>query len=196
MAKGPQYRVPYRRRREKKTDYVLRRVLATAEHPRYVVRITNKNIIVQLVESEVEGDYVLTSAHSRELFDKYNWKASGNNLPASYLIGFISGFKAQELGIDRAYLDMGLQRATKGSRIFAVVKGANDAGLDVPINMDVVPEPERINGEFIEDYANSIEDPYRYEKLFSAYLRRGLLPEQMKNHFEDIKNQIKENFNE
>lgn len=196
MAKGPQYKVPYRRRRENKTDYELRRILATSDKPRFVVRITNKNVIVQIVKSEIEGDYVLISVHSRELHEKYNWKASGNNLPASYLIGLLAGFKSLELGIKEAYLDLGLRRATKGSRIFSVVKGANDAGLDVPINMDVVPEPDRINGQFIAEFAESIEDPYRYETLFSAYLRKGLLPEQIPNHFEDVKNQIRENFNE
>ena len=71
MAKGPRYRVQYRRRREKKTDYVARRILATSEHPRFVVRVSNKTIIVQLTKSELIGDIVLASSSSHELNTKF-----------------------------------------------------------------------------------------------------------------------------
>ena len=192
MAKGPSYRVPYRRRREKKTDYAARRVLATSERPRFVVRISNKGIIVQVTKSEIEGDYVLASTSSHEL-KGFGWKASGKSIPAAYLIGYIAGKKAQAEGIEEANLDMGLKRVTTGNKIFAVVKGANDAGLDIPIDSDVIPSPEAINGKVIAEYADKIEDPIEYERRFSVYLRRGLRPEALPSHFDEVKNRIEEN---
>ena len=148
MAKGPRYRVQYRRRREKKTDYVARRTLATAKHPRLVVRFSNQNILVQVIKSEIEGDYVLSYASSHNLYD-LGWLGSKKNAPAAYLIGLIAGKKALAIGIDAANLDIGLSRATKGSNIFAVVKGAIDAGLNIPSDSDMIPPPDKINGKIL-----------------------------------------------
>ena len=192
MAKGPRYRVPYRRRREKKTDYAARRVMATADRLRFVVRITGKNILVQVVKSEIEGDYIVAQAHSNEL-KSYGWNASGKNVPAAYLIGVLAGKKAKAAGVEHAILDMGLKRITAGNKVFAVVKGALDAGLDIPCDSDVAPSPERINGSIIAEYAEHMEDPLEYERRFSVYLRRGLRPEALPGHFEEVKARIEEN---
>ena len=193
MAKGPRYRVPYRRRREKKTDYAARRVLATADRPRFVVRVSSRNILVQVVRSEIEGDYVIAQASSKVLKKSYGWNASGKNVPAAYLLGLIAGKKAKAVGVEHVILDMGLKRATAGNKVFAVVKGALDAGLDVPCDSDITPPPERINGSIIAEYAEQMEDPLEYEKRFSVYLRRGLRPEAIQGHFEEVKARIEEN---
>ena len=193
MAKGANYRVPYRRRREKKTDYAARRILATSEYPRFVVRVSNKEITVQVTKSEIEGDYVLANVSSKELKSKYGWKASGKNIPAAYLIGYIAGKKALGAGIKIANLDMGLKRVTTGNKVFAVVQGANDAGLEIPVDSDVVPSQEAMNGKVIADYAENIEDPIEYERRFSVYLRRGLRPEALPSHFDEVKTRIEEN---
>lgn len=192
MARGPRYRVPYRRRREKKTDYAARRVLATSGYPRFVVRVSNKNILVQLARSEIDGDYILTQASSSELADRYDWQASGKNTPAAYLLGLMAGKKALEAGVEVAHLDLGLKRPTSGSKVFAVVKGANDAGLKVPCDSDVMPSPERINGTTVAEYAENMEDPLEYEERFSVYLRKGLRPEALPGHFEEVKARILE----
>ena len=193
MAKGANYRVPYRRRREKKTDYAARRILATSEYPRFVVRVSNKEITVQVTKSEIEGDYILANASSQELKAKYGWKASGKNIPSAYLIGYIAGKKALGVGIGIANLDMGLKRVTRGNKVFAVVQGANDAGLEIPVDSDVVPSQEAMNGEVIAEYAKNIEDPIEYERRFSVYLRRGLRPEALPSHFDEVKTRIEEN---
>lgn len=193
MAKGANYRVPYRRRREKKTDYAARRILATSEYPRFVVRVSNKEITVQVTKSEIVGDYVLANASSQELKSKYGWKASGKNIPAAYLIGYIAGKKALGEGIGIANLDIGLKRVTTGNKVFAVVQGANDAGLEIPVDSDVVPSQEAMNGEVIAEYAKNIEDPIEYERRFSVYLRRGLRPEALPSHFDEVKTRIEEN---
>jgi large subunit ribosomal protein L18 len=193
LAKNARYRLPYRRRREQKTDYQARRILATSENPRFVVRTSNKGIIVQIARAELIGDIILTQITSNELIRKYGWQASGKSIPAGYLIGFIAGFKALKTGIYTAYLDIGLKRPTKGSKVFAVVKGAIDAGLNVPCDSDVIPPPERLNGGSISKYAKEIE-PEEYEKLFSIYLRRGIRPELLSEHFDEIKKKIQEDW--
>jgi large subunit ribosomal protein L18 len=193
LAKNARYRVAYRRRREQKTDYQARRIMATSEHPRLVVRASNKGIIAQVVKSELDGDKVLTQAASNELLTKYGWQASGKSVPAGYLLGLIAGHKAVKAGIEIAYLDLGLKRPTKGSKIFAVVKGAIDAGLNIPCDSDVIPPPERINGGDIAKYAQVI-DPEGYEKIFSVYLRKGLRPESLPDHFEKTKKKIQEDW--
>ena len=83
MGRGPRYRVAYRRRREAKTDYKARRVLAISDRPRFVVRRSNKNVMIQLVNSKIEGDYVLTQADSSELRKTYGWLGGSKNTPNS-----------------------------------------------------------------------------------------------------------------
>ena len=191
MAKNASYIVQFRRRREQKTDYQARRVLVTSEHPRFTVRASNSGIIAQIIKAELIGDVVITQAASNEL-SKYGWKASGKNIPSGYLLGFLSGKKALKAGVDIAYLDFGLRRPTKGNKIFAVVKGAIDAGLNVPCDSDIIPPPERLNGGDIAKYAKEIADPAIYERSFSAYLRNGIRPESLPEHFEEIKKKIME----
>lgn len=191
MAKGPRYRVHYRRRREAKTDYRARRILATSDKPRFVVRLSNKNITIQLVESKVEGDYVLTQVSSKEL-EGYGWLGSRKNTPAAYLLGLLAGRKALKEGIEEANLDIGLERPTKGARVFTAVKGALDAGLEVPCDSDILPEPSRIEGKKISDYSKMIEDPYDFERLFSGYIKRGIRPQELPDHFNAIKAGIEE----
>ncbi|KON27259.1 50S ribosomal protein L18, partial [miscellaneous Crenarchaeota group archaeon SMTZ-80] len=67
MARGPRYNVPFRRKREGKTDYKKRMRLVLSEIPRLAIRPTNKHIMVQLIEARPEGDVTLVSASSVEL---------------------------------------------------------------------------------------------------------------------------------
>jgi len=54
-------------------DYARKRLVTQAKNkynaPKYrlVVRFTNKDIIVQIVYARLQGDFILTQAHSREL---------------------------------------------------------------------------------------------------------------------------------
>ncbi|MEM3848787.1 MAG: 50S ribosomal protein L18, partial [Zestosphaera sp.] len=58
MARGPTYRVPRRRRREGKTDYYRRyRIIKSGQRVRAIVRKTNTQIIVQVVEFSPNGDH-------------------------------------------------------------------------------------------------------------------------------------------
>ena len=67
MSTGPRYFIPFRRRREGRTDYYARGKLLLSEHPRMIVRRTNREIIIQLAVPEQDGDKTLVAAYSRDL---------------------------------------------------------------------------------------------------------------------------------
>lgn len=196
MAKGPSYSVPFRRRREGKTDYRLRKKMILSERPRLVVRKTCRNFIAQLVQATVIGDMVIASAHSSELRKKYGWLGSLNNLPAAYLTGLLCGLRAAAKGIKEAILDIGLHTPSKGAAVFAAMKGFIDAGVEVPHDESILPDESRIRGEHIMKYAEmlGIENPERYSRYFSEYLARNLPPEKLPEHFEDVKRRILASF--
>ncbi len=152
MATGPRYFVPFRRRHEGKTDYYKRMALLSSGTPRMVVRKTNRQIIVQLVVAEVEGDRTLVAAYSAELAG-YGYEGPTASTPAAYLTGMLFAVKAMKEGYDGAILDIGLARAKPGARVFAALKGAVDGGLDVPYGESILPDEERLKGAHIAEYA-------------------------------------------
>src|SRR6266705_1471515 len=146
MADSPRYALPYRRRREGKTDYKLRRALVKSGKPRAVVRLTNKYVTVQITDATITGDIVRASASSREL-PKLGWKGGLGNLPS--------------------------------------------AGLTVPHSPEKLPPMERIGGNHIATYAKALAGEHDlYKKRFSAYLSRGLKPEDLSGHFEEIRKTV------
>jgi len=157
MATGPRYFVPFRRRREGKTDYYQRTRLIVSDVPRMVVRKTNRHIIVQLVTAELDGDRTLVAANSAEL-EKYGYKGSTSSTPAAYLTGMLFAVKAKKASQDSAILDIGLNRATPGARVFAALKGAVEAGLAIPHGEEILPSDERAKGAHIAAYNKNAGD--------------------------------------
>jgi large subunit ribosomal protein L18 len=195
MAKNSRYCVPFRRRREGKTNYKLRKALVLSGKPRLVTRITLKNVIAQIVMAKPYGDEVLVSAHSRELTKTYGWKAPRKNLPAAYLTGLLCGLKAKSKGIKEAILDIGLHSPSKGARVFAVLKGVLDSGIHVPHSEEKLPDEKRINGEHIAQYAKSlVSNIEQYQIKFSQYLKQGIPPESISEHFAKAKAEIVASF--
>jgi large subunit ribosomal protein L18 len=188
LAHGSRYKVAFKRRREGKTDYGARLKLIGLDKHRLVVRVTGNHTIAQIIDVELSGDNTLVSAHSQEL-KNMGWLGSGKNTSAAYLTGYLCGKKAIKEGIDGALLDMGLQSSTKGSRVYAVLKGAIDAGLEVPHRDVILPDEDRITGEHIVLYAKSL-DKAEMEKKFSKYLEKGLSPLEIPDHFQSIKEKI------
>jgi len=159
------FQVQYRRRREGKTDYQARRALIIQDKNKYnspkyrfVVRITNTNIITQITYAKITGDVVLTSAYSSEL-SNYGLSVGLTNKAAAYATGFLAsrrhltklGLASKYVGNQKidgtdynveaiadgprpflAILDIGLARTTTGARIFLVLKRALDGGLNIP----------------------------------------------------------------
>ncbi|MGC8675750.1 50S ribosomal protein L18 [Fervidicoccus sp.] len=190
---GPRYKVARRRRREGKTNYRKRYTYVFSGRIRLVVRKTNKYIEAKIVDCDPKGDLVKVSAHSIELIKKYGWKGSGKSTPAAYLLGYLIGKRAIEKGLKDAVLDIGLYRVVKQSKLFAVVKGAIDAGLKVPVSEETLPSEGRIRGEHIANYAKMLKEsnPERYNRQFSKIINSGLLPEEYVAHFESVLNAIK-----
>jgi large subunit ribosomal protein L18 len=126
--------------------------LLRGETPRAVVRISNTQTICQLVEFNPDGDIVIASVNGKTLVDKYSWPedASRKSIPASYLTGFALAKNAISSGHESAILDIGLSASSKGSRVFAALKGMIDAGLEIPHGEDVLPDEDRINGMHID----------------------------------------------
>ena len=195
MATGPRYRVPFRRRREGKTNYRSRRALVLSGVPRLVIRLTLNHAIVQVIEAEAVGDKVVVSAHSRELAKTYGWLGNCGNVPSAYLTGLLCGFKAVANGVDRAFLDVGLHIPSKGTRIFAALKGVIDAGVEVPHSEDILSDEDRISGKHIADYASQLaSEPEVYKQKFSAHLSKGSRPEEIPERFSAVKDKIMSSF--
>jgi large subunit ribosomal protein L18 len=122
-----------------------------------VVRKTNRHIIIQLVASEMDGDRTLVAANSSELA-QYGYKGSMSSTPAAYLTGLLFAVKAKKAQYSSAVLDIGLNRATRGARVFAALKGAVDAGLIVPHGKEILPDDSRIKGEHIAAFNKTAKD--------------------------------------
>lgn len=190
MAKSGRYKVPFRRKREKVTNYYKRRKLILSRKPRFVVRVTNRYIIAQVIEAKPFGDITIAAAHSKELIEKFGWKGGTKNLPAAYLVGMLAARRALEKGVKEAVLDIGLKRAVKGARVFAAAKGAADAGLSIPIGEEVIPDEDRIKGVHIAEYAKLLRSSAEKTLIFSNYFRRGLDPVNIVDHFEEVVRKI------
>jgi len=119
---------------------------------------TNRDIICQLVQSEIGGDKVFMAAYAHEL-PRYGIKHGLTNWAAAYATGLLLArrvLKKLELdeefaGVEEAdgeyniteaseegrrpfkcFLDVGLVRTSTGARVFGAMKGASDGGLYVP----------------------------------------------------------------
>ncbi|KAF2397732.1 60S ribosomal protein L5 [Trichodelitschia bisporula] len=159
------YQVKYKRRRQGKTDYYARKRLVTQAKNKYnapkyrlVVRFTNKDIICQIVTSEISGDKVFVSAYAHEL-KRYGIKYGLTNWAAAYATGLLIARRAlKKLELDeefpgveevtgehtlteasenerrpfKCFLDVGLARTSTGARVFGAMKGASDGGLFIP----------------------------------------------------------------
>jgi large subunit ribosomal protein L18 len=150
--------------------------------PRLVARKSNKHVRAQLVTMGPNGDETAASAYSGDL-EEYGWEAPTGNLPSAYLTGYLLGKRAKEAGLDEAVLDIGLNTATPGGKVFAVQEGAIDAGLDVPHSESVMADWSRNRGEHIADYADQLDEP-----LYSGDFDATELPE----HFDEVLAELQE----
>ncbi len=196
MARSGRYKVKFRRRREGKTNYKKRLALLKSGKLRVVIRRTNRYIIVQFMKFKPEGDEVVAQAYSKEL-NKFGWIYGSKNLPAAYLTGYLAGLRAKSKGINETVLDIGRFPSTKGSKIYAALKGVLDAGIEVPHSPDILPSEERIKGEHIASWASSLKvgNEELYKKQFSLYLSKGANPELISEFMEKVFSQVEQAFN-
>lgn len=171
MATGPRYSVKFRRRREGRTDYAKRAKMLASNLPRLVVRKSIKYITAQLISYSPEGDRTIATANSIEL-KKLDWKYNCKNISAAYLTGLLLGKRAVAAGVEKAILDIGLYTTTKGSRLFAALKGAVDAGLKIPHNPKVLPDSKRIAGQHIAEWLKKPAIQADFEKVKNKILEK------------------------
>jgi len=182
---------------------------------RLIVRFTNRDIVCQVAYARIEGDVVICAAYAHEL-PRYGVKLGLTNYAAAYCTGLLlarrllTKFKLDKLyaGLEepngddyavedlddqpnafRAYLDIGLSRSSTGARVFGVLKGAVDGGMNIPhsnkrfpgydsesksFNADV--HRQHIFGQHVADYMRSLleEDEDAYKKQFSKYIKLGI----------------------
>lgn len=185
---GPRYAMPFRRRREGKTDFRARRFMLYSGRPRLVVRKSLSHTWAQVVVVGKQGDSVVASAHSKELA-AYGWSASTSNTPAAYLTGLLCGMRAKKAGVEDAILDAGLLDIVKGSKIFACTKGFSDSEITIPFDESIIPSEDRINGSHIVSYYESLDDDQKASR-FSKYAKNNVDVASLPEMFGKAKNEI------
>jgi len=142
-------KIDKRRRIENKTNYRRRLGLLKSNSLRLVIRKTNKYLILQIIESKNSEDKVVYSANTKDLL-KLGWPetklGSLKSVTASYLAGLLLGKKAKNIK-ERLVLDLGLIPNTKGSRVYAAVKGIADSGIEINFDEKVIPSKDAIEGK-------------------------------------------------
>jgi large subunit ribosomal protein L5e len=130
---------------------------------RLVVRFTHRDIICQIISSEIGGDKVLMAAYAHEL-KRYGIKHGLTNWSSAYATGLLLARRTlkkleldehftgveepdgeltmtEEVEVDgeprrpfKCVLDVGLVRTSTGARVFGAMKGVSDGGIFVPHN--------------------------------------------------------------
>ena len=178
------FTMPFRRKKQGKTDYKKRLALLKSRKLRLVVRRSNKHMVAQLVKYADEGDVMVHTFSTRHLA-KFGWQMNTGNVPSAYLLGLLLGKTAKG---QEAILDLGLQTPISGSRIYAVLKGAIDGGLNIAFSEESFPAEERVSGKHISGYASKMKE--NYEKYFSGYIKNNKDPKKFEEEFEKVKKNI------
>jgi len=143
-----------RRRKENKTDYLIRVKLLKSNCPRIVFRKTNKYVIGQYIESKEARDKIVLGVTSKELL-KFGWPkekgASLKSLPASYLLGFLLGNKIKEKKLEIPIVDLGMLRTNHKTNPQGFIKGLIDAGLEIKAKKEAFPSEDRIKGDHLKN---------------------------------------------
>jgi large subunit ribosomal protein L5e len=185
---------------------------------RLIVRFTNKDVIAQIAYSRIEGDVIVCAAYAHEL-PQYGIKLGLTNYAAAYATGLLLARRhLKSLKLDGIYkgaedvngedynvekegdnpnpftavLDIGLARTSTGAKIFAVMKGVADGGINVPHSetrffgydteakeYNAEAHRDRIFGKHVADYMKQLkeEDDDSYKRQFSKFIKEGITPE-------------------
>lgn len=200
---------------------------------RLIVRFTNKDIIAQVAYATLAGDVVVSAAYAHQLSD-YGLPVGHTNYAAAYAVGLLIARRTlakfglaeayegntEELGDDynveandegprpfACVLDTGIKRTSTGSKVFAVLKGALDGGLDIPhsdkrfvgydaekkeVETDVLRE--HIMGTHVAEYMTEMqeEEPEQFQSVFSGYIKKGITGEDYEEAVEKTHEAIRE----
>ncbi|CAG0889906.1 unnamed protein product [Cyprideis torosa] len=183
---------------------------------RLIVRFSNKDITCQVAYARIQGDVVVCAAYAHEL-PRYGIKVGLTNYAAAYATGLLLARRLlNKLKLDsvyvgkveadgedymveqededgpgpfRCHLDVGLARTTTGARVFGVMKGAVDGGLEIPHsnkrfpgfdadskNFEAGTHRDFIMGQHVAGWMSKLleEDEEAYKKQFSRYIKLGI----------------------
>src|SRR3989344_2123520 len=164
-------RIPKRRRQENKTDFAKRLRLLKSDTPRIIFRKTNRYIIGQYVNSKAAQDSVKVNVSSKELINlgwPENIKGSLKSLPAAYLSGMLLAKKIDNKRLEKKItVDFGMNRNIHKSKIYAFLKGIDDAGIKIKADESkgVFPDADRIKGKHMKNRIPFEEIKSKIEKL-------------------------------
>jgi len=201
---------------------------------RLVVRFTNTDIVAQIIYSKIVGDVVVTAAYGHEL-KRFGLPVGHTNYASAYAVGLLLARRhLTTLGLHKKYqgvseatgedqqitlpergprpflalLDVGLARTTTGARVFAVLKGAVDGGINVPhsdkrffgyIKDEKRFEPEQLRkaifGGHIAEYMKELseEEPAKFKRQFSRYIKNEIKPDGLEALYQSVHAAIREN---
>jgi large subunit ribosomal protein L5e len=190
--------------------------------------------VCQIAYAKLTGDTILAAAYSHEL-PRYGLPVGLTNYAACYATGLLLGRRLlKTLKLDthyegkvkadgelfsveekadgprpfRALLDVGLARTSTGARIFAALKGALDAGLNVPHSetrfrgydgtekkYDAAEARGYLFGSHISAYMNELkdEDEEHYKTHFSRYIKHGIKPDDLEALYTKVHAAIRKN---
>jgi len=205
---------------------------------RLVVRLSNRDVNAQIVYATLTSDVVMTAAYSHQLSTYgatvYN-KAGQKNYAASYATGLLVARRIlNKLGLDKQYegqvkpdgadflvkadgaqrrpfqvlLDIGLHYTTTGARVFGVLKGAVDGGLDIPHKNKRFPGYDSVKKTFdaavlrkyifgghVANYMRKLQsdNPEKYKQQFSKYIAAGKGPDDIEKMWAEVHKNIRAN---
>ncbi|KAI0561240.1 Ribosomal protein L5 [Gracilaria domingensis] len=191
----------------------------------------HRDIICQVVAARLAGDEVLTAAYAHEL-PRYGIKHGLTNFSAAYCVGLLCARRhLQKLGLDETYvgveevdgemfeieedddrrpftalLDIGLVSTSTGNKVFAVMKGAVDGGMNIPHNEKRFPAyskeegfdaellKSRILGNHVSEYMEYLleEDEDAYQKQFAKYIKDGVDADAIEDLYLEAHKKIRE----
>jgi len=199
---------------------------------RLVARFSNTDITVQITKATIKGDIVMTAAYGHELV-RFGAKAGFKSYAGAYATGLLAARRIlKKIRLDGDYvgqvkpdgtafiteqhgekkpffvlLDTGLKRTTKGSRVFGVLKGALDGGLEIPHKNKRFPgynatadtfDPtvlrKHIFDGHVANYMKLLEqsNPPKYARQFSKYIKAGVKADGVESMWAKVHSAIRE----
>lgn len=188
---------------------------------RLVARKTCTKVIAQIIYSTMTGDRVMCAAESTEL-KKHGITAGLTNYSASYATGLLLARRLlKQVGLDSMYaansdingeyfnvdediqekrpfkalLDVGIKSTTTGAKVFAVMKGACDGGINVPHKTKRFPGYTKQKAEEVTNKRGKAVDVEKTAATFDAsVLRDRIYGNHVFNYMSSMKAENKDKY--
>lgn len=184
-----------------------------------------------MISARLTGDVCLTAAYAHEL-PKYGITRGLTNFSAAYCVGLLCARRhLSKLGLSEVFvgqeevdgemyevepedekrpftalLDIGLLRTTTGNKVFSVMKGAVDGGLNIPHSEKRFPayskeegfDPDelksRIIGSHVSEYMAFLQedDEDAYKVQFAGYIKDGISSDDIEDLYTSAHKKIRE----